>query len=600
MTKKLLSGVSIKYKLIISFFLLTLIPFILIQYVYQHTSTNIIREKSIKYSQDLLKTLEFRLDVHFTKIIKQSELLLYDQKVYNFLALDSLNVFSSNDGVDIENIKTFREVNELLRDVTVSNPEILSTCIITPSGKIYSFESNSLRSDMTKLIKYDEMIKLARQANGKPVWYLIEESNGVNNIIMLRIIRSKDSFEEIGMVGILINKSELTSILQSIDFEMMNNIELKSSDDKIISTNQKDNKYFPPVLKGDLEKPKGYYIDSKSQTLVSYISLKSTNWKVLTYTPLSELYKEINKLRSIFNFLCLITILIAFFVSLFLSIDILQPINQLVRGMKSFQESGQNVEIAIDRTDELGYMGKTFNIMTKKINKLVNDIYIEQITRKEAEIKSLQSQINPHFLFNTLESINWMAQLNGVPEISETVTSLSSLMEVNICRNNKMVLLSEELKYIDNYVYIMKKRYEDRLEIVKDVDEELLDFKLPGLLIQPLVENSIYHGVEKSCRKILVTIRISKYENSSIIIEVMDNGAGIDPDELKKLNDKFKATGINYDQNNTGRKGIGLENVNRRIKLFYGEEYGLILESTPDEFTKVRVILPRRSDNELV
>lgn len=593
MKNNFISNISIKYKLTLSFFLLSLIPFIAIQYIYYYTSSNILKDKSIKYSQDVLKMLELRLDVFSSQIIKNSEALLYEPRIHNLLAVSSIDVFDPNFKMNVDYMKAHREAMELFRDSTFSNPEILSACIIASNKNIYAYNSNSSRVDISKLIDYDKMSEVSRNADGKPVWYFTEGNGIVQDIFLLRTIKDKNNLQELCMIAILINKEELNSIFKSIDFQMMKHIEIISSANQIITTNIKESENFITEPFEKLSKENGYYIDEKNKYLISYINLKSTQWKVLTYISLEDLYIEINSLRATVTIICIITVLIAFIVSLILSLDILKPINQLVTGMKRFLLNGDNIQIDIFRNDELGYMGQTFNEMTKRINHLVNGIYAEQLTRKEAELKSLQAQINPHFLFNTLESINWMAQLNGVPEISETVSALSTLMEINICRNDKLIFLREEMRYIDNYIYIMKKRYEERLIVEKLVDEDILDFKIPVLLIQPLIENSIYHGVEKSSKSIKILIHIYKISDSCISLEVIDNGAGIEENELRKLNDKFKSANSILELNGKTRKGIGLENVNRRIKLFYGDEYGLTIESFPNEYTKVKTSLPK-------
>jgi len=149
----------------------------------------------------------------------------------------------------------------------------------------------------------------------------------------------------------------------------------------------------------------------------------------------------------------------------------------------------------LDRKDELGILIDNFNNMVIKINHLINSIYKEQITRKEAELKVLQTQLNPHFLFNILESINWLAQLNGVSQISDVVIALSKLLEVNL-KEEKFLTLEEEIKYITSYVSILKINFgEENLKLEVDVDRKALKLRIPKLLIQPLVENSIFHGI---------------------------------------------------------------------------------------------------------
>ncbi len=195
--------------------------------------------------------------------------------------------------------------------------------------------------------------------------------------------------------------------------------------------------------------------------------------------------------------LMIATLTIMSMFSILMAIDIINPINKLVKSIKKVQEDKVYEEIAVDRMDELGYLSNCFNKMSLEIDILVNKVYKEQLTRREAELKALQAQINPHFLFNTLESINWMAMLNEAPQISEMVTSLSSLIEASIGKGNPLISIKEELRYVDSYILIMKKnRYGERLIYNKDVDDEI-NIQVPRLVLQPIVENAIYHGIGK-------------------------------------------------------------------------------------------------------
>jgi len=206
----------------------------------------------------------------------------------------------------------------------------------------------------------------------------------------------------------------------------------------------------------------------------------------------------------------------------------------------------------------------------------------------------LQSQINPHFLFNTLEAINWMAQLNNVPEISETVSDLSDLMEASIGRDDRLITLEEEFQYADKYISLQKRRFGDKIELIKNVQPDVLGIEIPRLLIQPLIENAVYHGIERNRGRGTITLNAYRDKKGCLCVEVIDNGAGMEPEELEELNARLTLDNNAYFRGLGGnrRKSIGIENVNRRIKLFYGEQYGLKMESMVGEFTKVTIRIP--------
>ena len=200
----------------------------------------------------------------------------------------------------------------------------------------------------------------------------------------------------------------------------------------------------------------GEKIDEKAGMFISYITQQITGWKIVSYVSLDVLYKDANTLKNNIIMLCIAAVIVLSFVTLIIAVNIVKPINNLVNGMKKVQ-SGEGIRLEIDREDEFGFLQRAFNEMASEIHHLVNWVYREQLTRKEAELKALQSQINPHFLFNTLEAINWMAQLNDVPEISDTVSDLSDLMEASIGRDDRLITIEEEFQ-ICGQVYLTAKK----------------------------------------------------------------------------------------------------------------------------------------------
>ena len=215
--------------------------------------------------------------------------------------------------------------------------------------------------------------------------------------------------------------------------------------------------------------------------------------------------------------------------------------------------------------------------------------------RREAQIKALQAQINPHFLFNTLDSINWMAQMNGVKEISQMVTSLAYIMNASMGRENKLIPLREELNYIEHYMRILKFRFGEKVNLRVHFSKEILDFQMPRLLIQPLVENSIHHGIEKrkELKRGFVYLK-GYFDQGTAVIEVVDNGIGLPEERVEELNRRFETLQVVEppSRNQQERKSLGLENVCSRVKLYYGDEYGITVKSRQGYYTRVILKAP--------
>lgn len=590
--KKLLKfywNLSIRHKLLLILYVQIFIPLLLLGYLSYRNSEEIINKRSIDYSQDILQMIEMRLEdyVHNLTVISQN--LIYDKEIYNILNSDSKN----EDPLRIYEYKN--EISNTLKKIINSRNEIQSICLVSNNKNYYYVDNNSEDISIINVLPYYKILEKAREGNGRVIWYLDSEGIEVDNVFLARTVYNRDSFKEIGLLIILVKKEFLETVYQGLT-ESMQNIAIISEDNRqIVSRNSYDPYLFNLNFSGNHYNKayKQVKIDHKANTLISYVSLKEPDWKVVAYASLDELYKDAHTLRRRIIYLSLASVFILSILSMFIAVDFVNPINRLVKAMKKVQKGDEGVYIDEDRDDELGFLYKTFNEMSSEIHHLVRWVYREQITRKEAEIKALQSQINPHFLFNTLESINWMAQLNNVPEISETVSELSSLMEASIGRGDRLITVEQEFAYADKYISLLKRRFEDRIELRKDVQEEALKVRIPRLLIQPLIENAVYHGVEGSRNKGIINLK-AYTRNDVLVIEVLDNGIGMSKPDLAKLNERLSMDNDTYFKTlaNKKNKSIGIENVNRRIKLFYGEEYGLKIESEKGKYTKVTVTIP--------
>lgn len=234
--------------------------------------------------------------------------------------------------------------------------------------------------------------------------------------------------------------------------------------------------------------------------------------------------------------------------------------------------------------------------MTQKFRELLNTKELINVSKKQAEYLALQNQINPHFLYNTLEGIRSEALVAGIDNVAQMTEALSSFFRYTISNVENLVTLEDELDNIKNYYIIQQFRFEDRLNITVQIDNEeeseLLIAKIPKLTLQPIVENSIYHGLEQKLGQGMVRIKVEGTKDR-LIITISDNGLGIPEDNLKNLNKKLRAISIDDMQPENNKKGgIALANVNSRIKLLFGDEYGLFIYSTPDEGTDVEITIP--------
>lgn len=587
---RIYQNLPIRYKLMLVLNLLMISSLAVLTFLNYKNSESSLTKKSTQYTQDLLKMMEYRLKDYVVNLDLITLGLLPDNDVL-------LDVSELSDSLKIYEDAYLIE-NHMKKEI-FPRDEIQSAAFITTNGSYFAVDKSNKTISIKQLMPYNgeiykKVLAKARESKGSPVFYLDTMNGRAENLFLARMVYNIHDYREIGLIAMLLGKDYLKTALEDMVNEDTENIIIFSPDnDIIVDKNEVTDAELTEKL-ARIDDNSGWFIDEGRHCIVSYLIMNDKpNWKIISTVSLDSLYKDIDSLRKKMVLSSLAIVVLLSTLSSLMTTDFTRPFKKLIRGMEKVQNGDHNVQIVLNRKDEIGYLGEAFNRMVKEMKNLTNWVYQEQLTRKDAEIKALQSQINPHFLFNTLDSINWMAHLNNVPEISEMVTSLSAIMEASIGRDDKLISFSEELNYIDNYVKILNKRYANRIQLIKEIEPEVLDIKIPRLLIQPLIENAIYHGLEKD-KEVGIIIITAKIIDDKVMISVMDNGEGIGEKELKLINESLSLDNETYYKSlNTGkRKGIGLDNVNRRIKLFYGDEYGLTIESKKNMYTKVYFSIP--------
>lgn len=266
------------------------------------------------------------------------------------------------------------------------------------------------------------------------------------------------------------------------------------------------------------------------------------------------------------------------------------PIKKLHDVTTTITENDLKVLVTSENANEIAELGLSFNIMIGKIKELLDSKVEEQENLKKAEFRALQAQINPHFLYNTLDTIVWMAEARQNDQVIEIVSALSRFFRISLSKGKDWITIQEEIERTRSYLTIQKIRYRDILDYTIEVDETILAGTTLKLILQPLVENAIYHGIKNKRRGGTVAVRAYQKNEDNVIFEVEDNGIGMIPYKLEKIRAKLNGnpSNINLDD----RTGFGLKNVNQRIRLYYGKEYGLSIQSQYNGGTRVTLIIP--------
>ncbi|MBA4347494.1 MAG: hypothetical protein C0413_01385 [Clostridiales bacterium] len=313
-----------------------------------------------------------------------------------------------------------------------------------------------------------------------------------------------------------------------------------------------------------------------------------TGWITFTMIPDNKLFPDANSLKQYTTALVAVSIVLASMFLLVLAIATTKPLERLKIGMKQVQDKNFDLQLENDRKDEIGELTETFNYMVNRIHILVNQVFQEKIAQKTAEIEALQAQINPHFLYNTLDTINWMLIDRDEMEVSAIVVALGKLMQYSMDTATSMVSLAEECRHVKDYLLIQKFRLEDRLEFTLNLDPSLESFKVPKLILQPLIENAIEHGIHHSGRPGILRVN-AVHAGNRIFITVSDNGRGMTPDELYQ----FKRLLCN---DSIGYKNIGVRNVARRLQLHFNDRCEFVVDNTLGGGLSITIVLPLDDD----
>lgn len=330
---------------------------------------------------------------------------------------------------------------------------------------------------------------------------------------------------------------------------------------------------------GDILNGQQYFLASKA--------IGETGLSFIIGIPKSHILSKLSYSTRNYILIIIIIVLVSIIFSIFLSLILTRFIKELLHNINKVKAGNYDSKMPVYKNPELNVLSDTFNNMTQEIKYLIKQVYEKQLLLKETEYKFLQSQINPHFLFNTLITISYKARLSGDETVYSMVTSLSELLQAGIYSSSSdKITILRELQYVKFYLYLQKVRFEDKLEYnIHLCDDSILECFIPKLCIEPIVENAIVHGLETKMSKCTVDIFI-KQENSSIYFEIIDDGVGFDADSIN-LDDS-----INTEQCKKSHTSIGLKNTHKRIQLMYGNQYGILIKSVISKGSTVIVHIP--------
>ena len=412
------------------------------------------------------------------------------------------------------------------------------------------------------------------------------------------------SYSTVINYGDINRKAETAILLIDLNFnaveELLNSVHLSETGYIYIISNDGDIVYHPKELQlregsfiedteGVYEHVYGSYISEFDgrERLTMIQTVEQTRWRIVGIAFMDELLKPLRPFRISLAVLMIIFILLAILISRILSVHITRPLRLLEMNMRQIQNGDFSITKLKSGSKEVESLSHSFLIMIRRIEDLMDKVRKTEAVKRQRELDALQAKINPHFLYNTLDSVVWMAETGNNQGVVKMVTALASLFRISIAKGHDTITLKEELSHVESYLDIQSMRYKDKFRFTISLPEELENAPTIKLIVQPIVENSIYHGIKYLQEEGEIEISVKAEGEDKIIIAVRDNGIGMAPETLSSLLDKT----YEHDHLSDGN-GIGLLNIDERIKLSYGEEYGLSIDSELDEGTTVTITIP--------
>jgi two-component system sensor histidine kinase YesM len=580
---KLLYDTKLRHKLLFTYFVLTIIPLGFFQLLASN-KTSFLLERHVHYSaqQGFEQTQSF-LDYKLDKISETTDVIVVNPMILEVMENQAKRTTFNQQLEDYNTLKPFIRA--------LQNTDVPRIILSIPNTFRYAAEGENfipLRSDQET-----DCIKRLENENQTYLWCSPLELKGAEDVsddhlYLVRKIRNSNAYRQmIARVKLEIKKETILSILEGANVVKGSVSYLLAPDKQIILTSGVLSNEDQLIEHPD---PNSFNQTASIQTgdrIHLYRSIPSSQWTMVTSIPLNEIVYESKKLRNeLYSWVIAITA-IAYMFAYILAHSITRRISRLIRRLRSI-DTGSLISIGrISGKDEIGELIQTYNSMIDRIDLMNREQYKLGQEVNNAQLKALQSQINPHFLYNTLDLINWMAAQGRDKDIQRVIKALSRFYKLSLNNGKDIITIRDELSHVSFYIEIQNARFENKITFITEVDEDILDCGIPKITLQPIVENAIFHGILGRPNG-LGTVKITvKRSGPDILLIVNDDGIGMVQERLRLI--AQGDVGVNP---SISGSGYGIKNVRLRILHYFGESYGIVYRSAPGEGTSVEIRIP--------
>nr|WP_183600822.1 sensor histidine kinase [Paenibacillus phyllosphaerae] len=497
-----------------------------------------------------------------------------------------------------------RSITNILGAVYYSRDDIIGIHVITNSGKMYNYEKRYVGVIDMNYTNADWYNKL-RSSTGEMVWLGLFNNSVMNTVqdgpvfVFGRQLYDLTTYKKVGIVFIETNPKPILSALSNVTISPNSQVYIVDEQDRVVASTGNQEASAMPSFNG-LPRPKNnkIVVDNRTDQLIVSAKAAMAGWTVFGLTPKKDINAELEGTRQYLLIVIGALILLSIAIASLVSRTIASPLKLLIREMKQVEMGNFKGAVNVKSFDEINSLVASFNRMVHRMDELIEGITLASISEKNAELQALQSQVNPHFLYNTLDMIYWMLDERENDRLGRVILALSHMFRYSSdWQEASRTTLRQELDQMRHYMTIIESRLEGRVSTAIQVDDQWLDAVMPKMTIQPIIENAVKSGLEPLGRPGKLRV-YTEADETELRIVIADDGIGMDEEKLAYLRScllegkqESQRTELQT-AGHQGRKGIGLPNVHRRIALMYGERYGLRIDSKQGEGTTVIIVMP--------
>ena len=571
---------SLRFRLVLYFTLLMMVPLSVTGYMIYRVSDARISDGALRLVMQIVEKDSESVNEVLSDMQAAAHRVTVDDTVQNLLRQKTPEAEDS----------LAQRLSDRLKQISNMYEGLNGIYIWLDDGTIAKSRYYSVREEL--FLDQETYLSIRNHADSR--WFASDAGSLVTDnlsdaVLSLAVsLPQQDGGSPCGIVIVEVKQSYLDKLM-SADFGRRGTIILVDVEDNIVLQGiSADEEVVKEAAERTRQTAVGLRMESADlkDRLLLFDRLPSTGWVMTGVVFKDELKDDSQAILLVFLVAMLVAFLLNIIISRYLADYEFKPIRRIQEYVLQVEQGVFGQPLPPERGDEIGKLASSIQEMSEKIGQLVETLKTEQERMRTAEFKALQAQINPHFLYNSLDSINWLARRGDVQKTTEMVTALTTFFRIGLSKGRDLITVREEVEHVRSYLVIQKIRYENQFDYSFCVDPETEKYFVPKLILQPLVENALYHGIKLCDRKCLLMIQVLSREDE-IEIEVLDNGAGMDEETLRSVREAMEHTGENR------TNSYGVVNVNDRIRILAGPQYGLVFTSEKGVGTSAKIVLPK-------